>query len=297
MQKVIDIILENGNLDGVKMASTSIIEVIQMSKLDFSNSKYNRFLNFDGIYILTNDLDCLCPEIYVGKGNVLNRLKQHNTKKTFWNTIYAIKPKNDGNFGATYINYMEYYFIDKIKNKIKLDKSLKINNKQVPKKIVLPKTNLIIAEYYINDIEILLPILGFKYFHQIKNTFDTKNRGDKIEDNNSVKRNYDKNITEELSCNVSDNAIGKGYYINKNKFILKEGSICRLESKFVEINKKRSKMLKNKLIKKEQNSYILQKDIEFSSSSASASFVLGYNVNGYNVWKNKNNVSLNNLLK
>lgn len=87
--KTIQIYLPDGNPKSVKKASitTDKVEIIQIPRTDLAEN--NKLLNFNGVYILVDSLKSEKPEIYIGKGNVKNRTYSHDSKKEFWNLVFA----------------------------------------------------------------------------------------------------------------------------------------------------------------------------------------------------------------
>ena len=127
--KTIQIFLPNGNPKGIKKASvtTDKIEIIQVPRKNLIEN--NHLLDFNGVYVLVDSLNKEKPEIYIGKGNVKNRTYSHDNKKDFWNSVFAIRLKEETGFNDTHNSYLEYYFI---KNAHDLKRSIMNENKQQP---------------------------------------------------------------------------------------------------------------------------------------------------------------------
>ncbi len=96
--KTIQIFLPDGNPKGVKKASitTDKIEVLQIPRAILSEN--SKSLAFNGVYILVDSLKIETPEIYIGKGDVKSRTYSHDSKKEFWNMVFAIRLKGETDF-------------------------------------------------------------------------------------------------------------------------------------------------------------------------------------------------------
>ena len=111
--KTIQIFLPDGNPKGVRKASitTDKIEIIQIPRVNLAENR--KLLAFNGVYILVDSLKAEKPEIYIGKGDVKTRTSSHDSKKEFWNVVFAIRLKDNTGFNDAHNSYLEYYFINK----------------------------------------------------------------------------------------------------------------------------------------------------------------------------------------
>ena len=111
--KTIQIFLPDGNPKGVRKASitTDKIEIIQIPRVNLAENR--KLLAFNGVYILVDSLKAEKPEIYIGKGDVKTRTSSHDSKKEFWNVVFAIRLKDNTGFNDAHNSYLEYYFVNK----------------------------------------------------------------------------------------------------------------------------------------------------------------------------------------
>lgn len=114
-----------------------------------------------GVYVLfgTNDEDE--PAAYIGEGDyVANRLDQHNLNKDFWKDVVIITSK-DMNLTKAHVRYLESELI-------KLARSIgrfKLVNGNAPTGgAALPEADESDMKYFISQIQILMPVLGFDIF-------------------------------------------------------------------------------------------------------------------------------------
>lgn len=270
--KTIQIFLPDGNPKSVRKASitTDRIEIIQIPRVILSeNSKY---LSFNGVYVLVDSLKKEKPEIYIGKGDVKSRTYQHDSKKEFWNMVFAIKLKDETGFNDAHNSYLEYYLIKKAHD---LNQSIMNENKQVPKCPNLTEEILSDLECYIQTIEILLSTLGLKCFQPIENE-------------NIKKKDL-------LICSDKYDNLGKGEYTEEG-FLLYKGSICKLDlHKGTDKLPFRDKLIESGVLKQVDGHYVLQENQLISSVSLAAAIVLGRRANGWSEWKNKDGKTLDEL--
>lgn len=116
-----------------------------------------------GIYILVGD-DPDSPgreQVYVGESNnVLGRLKQHNNDgaKEFWNRSIIVVSK-DEHLTKSLIRYLESCLIQIVKQARRATS----NNGTAPEHPKLPESDVADMEYFLEQIQMLLPVLGFTF--------------------------------------------------------------------------------------------------------------------------------------
>ena len=270
--KTIQIFLPDGNPKGVKKASitTDKIEVLQIPRAILPEN--SNLLDFNGIYILVDDLQAEKPEIYIGKGDVKSRTYSHVIKKEFWSMVFAIRLKSETDFNDAHCSYLEYYFIKKAHD---VNRAIMNENKQLPRCPKLTEEILSELEDYIQTIEILLSTLGLKCFQPLEST--------------------EKTTKDIFICSDKYGNIGKGEY-SEEGFLLYKGAICKLElHKGTEKLSQRDDMISSGLLKKQDDHYILQENKLFSSVSSAAAIVLGRRANRWLEWQNSEGKTLNEL--
>jgi hypothetical protein len=274
MGKTIQIYLPDGNPKGVKKISitTDKIEIIQVPRAKLSEN--SKLLDFNGVYILVDSLKQEKPEIYIGKGKVKNRTYSHDSKKDFWNTVFAIRLKDENGFNDAHNSYLEYYFVKRAKD---LGLAVMHENRQEPQRPDLAEEILSDLENYIQTIEILFAALGLKCFQLVENS-------------NTKKKDI-------LRCSDRRGNFGEGEYTEEG-LLLYKGAVCKLElHKGTERIPMRDEMICSGQLKEENGHYILQENKLFSSVSSAASIILARRANGWSEWKNKRGKTLNDLVR
>lgn len=270
--KTIQIFLPDGNPKGVRKASitTDRIEILQIPRVNLNENK--KMLDFNGVYVLVDSLKTEKPEIYIGKGDVKTRTSSHDSKKDFWNVVFAIRLKGDTGFNDAHNSYLEYYFIQKAHH---LNQAVMNENKQAPRCPELPEEIIAEMECYIDTIETLFSTLGLKCFQPIENS-----------------RINQKDI---LYCIDKYGNSASGEYTEEG-FLMYKGAICEINyhnsSKPVPL---RQEMITSGELKPVNGHLILQNNKLFSSVSTAATIVTGRNSNGWREWRNKDGKTLDEL--
>lgn len=271
--KTIQIYLETGDPKGIKEASmtTLPLEIIQLPRVNLSDNK--KCLDFLGVYVLVDSLRTEKPKIYIGKGNVMARVVQHDNKKDFWNLLFAIKLNDKDGFNEAHCKFFEYYFVDKAK---KLKLSDVSENAQTPQKPTLSKSIVSDCEFYIDVIETLLSTLGLKCFQ---------------------KQESEKLLQDDVFiCKDSRGHTGEGTYTEEG-FLVYKGAVCKKDlMKSVSIRfTLREELINSGVLKLKGDSFLLNENKVFSSPSQAAMIILGRCANGWIEWKTKDGKTLDEL--
>jgi len=281
--KTIQIFLPDGDPNGIKVATirTRNIEVVYFSRNNLENLyRVMQKRNKVGIYFLIGQNEEKDQnEIYVGEAeDVVVRLGQHNKSKDFWQKGYFVIDDN-GLLTKSHIKYLENLAYSKIKEANKIA----INNETEPTKSHVDET----IEADLNgDIfettEVLLSLLiGDNIF-------------EKIEKKSSKKDG------EVFICKDSKGSYAEGKYL-ENGFLVFKGARCNFKTTNSFIGgseeKMRNSLIDNKIIIKENDYYILQKDYLFKSPSIAGAIVLGMRVSGWLWWKNKDGKTLDEVYR
>jgi hypothetical protein len=97
-------------------------------------------------------------------------------------------------------------------------------------------------------------------------------------------------------CKNKKGTNAKAKFIEGKMIVLKESKICEAHVPSYSGILSRYEVLRKNAVNKD-NVFTLDKDIEFDSPSAASSFCLGKNSNGWDDWKNKNNQSMDEILR
>ena len=222
--------------------------------------------NYAIYFLLGNDDDeHPIPTIYVGQSkNGAGRIIDHKYKKTFWSHCIMFVSDNNA-FDTNAIDYMEYYFIQKVISAGVYSVENKDERKKEPNVSIYDKPTY---DQYITQIEFLLQIEG------VRLTLPAK----------KITGKYYKLKGKGPSAQA---------YFQDGLFYLDVGSIIRPVS-----GKSQTKELSNVLLNREKRIQLLLSEgkiapceddgyykvlypLSFRSPSMMAVFVLGYNANGW----------------
>ena len=226
-------------------------------------------------------------QVYIGQadsrnnGNgVLSRIIEHLKDVEYFSDVVILTTQNNS-FGKTEISYLENRFTS-----LAIDNArYTVINKNTPNGSNVTEEKESELEDFIENSKMILGVLGYKIFVPL------------IKKQVEIQSNEDQ---EELILYISSKRKGaenptKGQCKRTNEgFAVLAGSM--IETNYTESTPNSVRLLKEKYI--ENNEIvdgILQKDKLFSSPSYAASFVLGSRINGKELWKTKEGLSLNDL--
>ena len=275
--KNINVFLMDGDSSGrIKCTLSNWTGVAyKIPRIELEKCKDRKELKQSGVYFLFGVSDDNEDFVYIGKAGsrnngegILDRLQEHNRNikneewKEYWREAVVFTTSNHS-FGQTEIGYLEHHFYELAKKSKRY--ATKNSNSTNPGNITEEKESEL--EEYIDYAKIIIGVLGYKVFKPL-NEIEINNH------NYEKEILYLKNSKVEAKCRQSSEG-----------FVLLKGS---------KISKEIKNYLSPNLIKRREKvkNNILQEDMLFSSISSAAKFVLGYSINGWDVWKNKEGKTL-----
>lgn len=240
----------------------------------------NKIMNrqeFDnpGIYCLKGDPtdDAFDEKIYIGEAeNIKSRLKQHlsDPNKDFKELIFFVS--KDELLTKTQIRYLE----SRLVQLALAAKTAQIDNGNSPSLPTLHEADISDMEYFLEQIKLILPVMGFKFL--ISSTADQ--RPAETNDESKVHETYFiKTRTFKATMTETD----QGYIVAKGSEAKKSLSKSCTETY---INMRR-KLVETKIMVENGDKLIFAEDAVFNSPSAASNMVLGRNSNGFTEWVNK----------
>lgn len=233
-----------------------------------------------GIYCLKGvpTDDAFTEKIYIGEAeNIRTRLKQHlsDSNKDFIELIFFIS--KDELLTKTQIRYLESRLVQ-----LAIEaKTAQIDNGTSPSLPTLHEADISDMEYFLEQIKLILPIMGFKFL--ISSTIK-KSSVDSTEEKQIVHESYIIK-TKSLIANMLET--DQGYIVIKGSEAKKDLSISCTETY---LNMRR-KLLETQILIDNNDKLIFAEDAIFNSPSAAANMVLGRNSNGFSEWITKNGLS------
>lgn len=215
--------------------------------------------------------------VYIGKSpNGYNRLSEHRYYKEFWSYGMMFVSDNES-FDANIIDYMEYYF----SNKVKEGGSFSLENRELREKEPnLSVYNKTICKKIINEIEFLLKAEGVS-FEQIEMTNTKKYYSP-----------YQKSYNAKI-------------FVQDGRFFLEKGSIIqtyrgREETKVTEksIKVELEKLLRDEKIKQiDNNKFEVLVPLSYEKPSRIGILITGRSCNGWRFFENIEELRTNNTIE
>ena len=213
--------------------------------------------------------------MYIGESDdVANRLKQHNRTeeaggKDFWEKVCLVTGK-DQNITKTHIKYLESRLIEIARR----NGQCQLMNGTSHDYSKLPESDTADMEYFLEQIQVILPVLGYEFLKEIK----------RPSFNSLIPNKMPVDAGADFYLAIKDvNAKAK---IVDGEFYVLQGSQVRREVSQPTHNymkNLRPRLFENNIIS--SDTYTFNQDHLFSSPSAAAAVILGRSSNGRRRWK------------
>lgn len=215
--------------------------------------------------------------VYIGEAeNVKERLIQHlrdyqSEKETYyWSTAVVFIGRD---LNKALIRYLENRFVEIAR----ASKRYLVLTKNTYRNTVMKESQVAVMEEFVDNVKILINALGYKVLEPL------------------VQNNSSNSTVDDEMLFISSGSVNAKGRVTTEGFVVYEGST--LDSKgSVNSLSNGMKNLRQKLIESDKvQNHVIKENILFSSSSAAASFVLGYSVSGPQRWKTKDGKTLKEL--
>ena len=273
--QTIQIFLPDGSPRSVKIAEITnrVVKavLIPRNKLQYIASRDE--LNNVGIYYLFGEsADKAKPIVYIGEAeDCLDRLKQHNRTKEFWNYAVAMVSKINA-FTKSHAKYLEHVAIDQAKDSNRFE----TENQTAPAKPFVTESMEADLLDSFDTIKILLSTLGFPVYDKV---------GKELITPKEVLLLNGRNVKAE------GDLIDDGFVVFRGSQLKRE-TVPSCHEYLVNL---RLKLLKDQIIIEKDENYEFVQDYVFNSPSTAGGVVLGRSTNGWTKWKNKSGKTLDEL--
>ena len=276
--KSIELVLVNGTADSVIIAELSNWngKAIKIPRIEVSSCD-REDITQAGVYFLFCKEDDGFDSVYIGEAeNVKERLVQHlrdyqSEKETYyWSTAVVFIGRD---LNKALIRYLENRFVEIAR----ASKRYLVLTKNTYRNTVMKESQVAVMEEFVDNVKILINALGYKVLEPL------------------VQNNSSNSTVDDEMLFISSGSVNAKGRVTTEGFVVYEGST--LDSKgSVNSLSNGMKNLRQKLIESDKvQNHVIKENILFSSSSAAASFVLGYSVSGPQRWKTKDGKTLKEL--
>lgn len=273
--KLLDKTLSGSRIIDMGSTRTCQLYVIPREQLGLLNKE--KLLHQYCFYLLIGNTPEGKPKAYVGQSNdFLHRIKDHQTKKDFWDTALVFVSKANEIY-ASEVFFLEYLGITKAmeNGRYSLDE-----NKQIPQKPSIAPDKENDMELFFDEIQFLTSFYGCTIFEKP-----------------SGQETTDKDNYHDFKLIMGKKGIDATlrYYPTDKRYIILSGSRIsatrgKSSSKTIDSIRKNIFSSKSKAIRKE-DIYVLLQDVELplTSPSAAASFCTATSMQGTTAWIDNEN--------
>ncbi len=232
-----------------------------------------------GVYVLSGESpdDLNRNIVYIGESdNVWKRLAQHekDADRDFWQRTAIITSK-DENLTKAHVRYLESRLIQIVSQA----QRAKLTNGTAPETPPLPESDIADMEYFLAQVQILLPVLGFSFVIPRPTP------------------SHKEIVTEEelqTTPIFEMHSVGTTAFAQEidDEFVVLEGSTVRKKTVpslvgDTYIQFREQLVADGKLVDAKKGYWRFTEDVPFGSPSTAANVILGANRNGRTVWKVK----------
>lgn len=271
MGKTVTTYLIDGDPKGTQYAfiSNKICQMFVVPRSNLSYLNTQEKLQKPAFYILLGEDETTKPQAYIGETeNFRERVKDHDSKKTFWQKALIFVSK-DADMTKADVQYLEYKAIAEAKQ---VNAYVLSDNKQTPKSPNLPEYQKDSMDEFFDDVKFLASFIGCNIFEvsqpKAEHLFFLKGR----------------------DCDA------KGFY-NSNGFTVLKGSVIAKDSVPSLAWKEKREIMLQEYTEIIDGNLVLNSDKTFSSPSTAADFCKGSSNNGWIVWKDKEDNTLDSIYR
>lgn len=226
-----------------------------------------------GIYCLKGDPtdEAFAEKIYIGEAeNIKSRLKQHlsDPNKDFKEIIFFIS--KDELLTKTQIRYLESRLIQ-----LAIDaKTAEIENGNSPSLPTLHEADISDMEYFLEQIKLMLPVMGFRFL--ISSTLKP-----------DLGKEKDSDIKTKIIFEIKTKSFKANMFESDQGYIVTKGSEAKksLSKSTTETYRNlRRKLVETKILEDKGDKLEFTEDAIFNSPSAASNMILGRNSNGFTEW-------------
>ena len=239
----------------------------------YSEVKERDEFSKSGVYILIgaepkNDE----VRIYIGQGEVIrNRLDDHNANKEFWEKVIVFTAKNNMLHKA-HTKYLEARLLKMARE----NKRCNMENENLSNLPSISEFDEADIAEYLEEMLLLLPVIGIDIFTKAE---------EKKKINKNIRYSF---VDDKNRWNANGYETSSGFAVEKDSIANGETT----DSLYPKYRQIREQLIKNGVIKENDEELIFVIDYEFDSPSQAACVVAGRSANGRTDWKDEDQVTL-----
>lgn len=277
----VNVFLPTGDPEGLKVVEKSNWSGrgLVIPRPIFGESKSREELSRTGVYLLVGPSEASAlPTVYVGEGDpVRPRLEQHVENKEFW-THAVVFTSKDTNLNKAHVQRLESRLVELASRA----KRCVLDNGNSPAPPSLSEVDEAMAEGFLDDVLLCLPILGYSVFES----------GAAV-----VARDADEMLhlsAKGIEARGQETAAGF-VVLEKSQAVGDDKIVPSLIAHLSNVKDLRDELIRQGVLAASGGVYVLTQDYVFGSPSTAAAVLLGRSANGRVEWKTRDGRTLKEL--
>ena len=276
--KTIELFLVNGTADSLITAELSNWngKAIKIPRIEVASCNRNDITQA-GVYFLFCKEDDGSDSVYIGESeNVKESLIQHlrdyqsEKEKYYWNTAVTFVGRD---LNKALIRYLEDRLVEIARN----SKRYIVLTKNTFSNTVMKESQIAVMEEFIDNVKVLINVLGYKVLEPL------------------VQENLPSASVDDEMLFITSGSVNATGRVTTEGFVVYEGSTLDNKGSVNSLSSGMKKLRQDLIESNKVENNVIKENILFSSSSAAASFVLGYSVSGPQRWKTKDGRTLKDI--
>lgn len=267
----VNVFLPNGDPEGLKVVEKSnwTGRGLVIPRAMFGESKSREEMGRTGVYLLVGPSETSSlPALYVGEGDPIRpRLEQHLKNKEFWTHAVAFTSK-DSNLNKAHVQRLESRLVELANNA----KRCVLDNGNMPAPPSLSESDEAMAEGFLDDVLLCLPILGYSMFEAGAAA--------------AARSNEETLHLSAKGIEASGKDTAAGFVVFARSLAVGNDKVTpSLVNHFPAVKELRDELIRQQVLVPQGDDFLLTIDYTFSSPSMASSVVLGRTSNGREAWK------------
>lgn len=293
--KQIKLFLVDGTAGGLTTAEITnwTGHVLSALRSDLSDLLNREEAQRTGVYfLLGNDEGAIGgTRLYIGEADVVaQRLKQHDKSKSFWDRVVLVTSK-DSNITKAHARYLESRLI----TMADIAGRVSMENSDRPPLPPLPEADRSDMDFFLNQLQIVLPVLGVNAVRGRKITKSkSDNTNEVASELGSVHGPSSQDSPVFVLKRTKKNVFLRAQQID-GEFTVFEGSRVvpdwdgkagteTVERTYAALRAKHKKLLADGTIALQDGQWVLTRDVPFASPSGAGAVFIGTSCNGRTEW-------------